>query len=245
MYFQDRATAGKLLAERLTMYVDQNAVVIALSESSAVVAAQVALKIHASMALYMIKNINLPNEVEAAAALSSMGIFQFNSLFSAGQIEEMASEYRTYFDEQRIQKNHEMNLLLGDRGSIKKELLRHHVVIVVADGLASGFTLSMVGAFLRTVAIKRFVIATPVASVEAIDRMHLVADEMHCLSVPDNFMGVDHYYDVNGTTTIEDALKIFRNISLTWDLRRTDINEKDEKGNDKKSVQHKKHRFLQ
>jgi putative phosphoribosyl transferase len=220
MYFSDRASAGRLLAERLTMYENQNTVVIALSESSTVVAAQVALRIHASMALYMIKDINLPNEVEAAAALSSTGIFQYNTLFSAGQIEEMASEYRTYFDQERIRKNHEMNVLLGDTGTIKKELLRHHVVIVVADGLASGFTLSMVSEFLRSVAIKRFVIATPIASIEAIDHMHTAADELHCLSVPDNFMNVNHYYDQDGKTSIQDALKIIRNISLAWDLKR-------------------------
>jgi predicted phosphoribosyltransferase len=217
MYFTDRASAGRKLAELLQAYKSKNTVVIALSEGSTVVAAQVALQLHASMALYMIKDITLPNEIEAAAALSSSGIFQYNSLFSAGEVEEMASEYRSYFDEQRIQKNHELNLLLGDKGTIKKELLRHHTVIVVADGIASGFALSMVAEFLRTIAIERFVIATPIASVEAIDRMHILADELQCLSVPEHFMNVDHYYEENVKITVADAIKIISNISLLWE----------------------------
>jgi putative phosphoribosyl transferase len=223
MYFPDRATAGKLLAERLSSYQNQPTIVIALSESSAVVAAQVALQLHASMALYMIKDIVLPNEIEALAALSSTGVFQYNSLFSAGQVEELASEYRGFIEEQRIQKNHEMNVLLGEAGTIRKDLLRHHVVILVADGLASGFALNMAGEFMRTVAIKKFVVATPVASVEATDRMHSIADELHCLYVPDNFMGVDHYYETTGKTTVEDALKIIKNISLSWKLDRPEV----------------------
>jgi putative phosphoribosyl transferase len=221
MYFSNRASAGRTLAKQLLAYQNQQCIVLALSESSTVVAAQIALKLHASMALYMMKDIVLPNENDAAAALSSTGAFQYNSLYSAGEIEEIAGEYRNFIDEQRIKKNHELNVLLGDGGAIKKEMLRHHVVIVVADGIASGFILNMVAEFLRTVAIKKFVVATPVASVEAVDRMHTVADELVCLNVPENFMGVAHYYEENSTTTIEDALLIIKNISLSWSQPKT------------------------
>lgn len=216
MYFVDRAEAGRLLAERLGAYSKQPTVVLALSESSAVVAAQVAMRLHANMLLYMIQDINLPNEPDAAAAITSTGEFGYNTLLSAGEIEEMVGENRGYIEEQRIQKNHELNVLLGDGGVIKKEMLRHHVVIVVADGMSSGFALNMVSAFLKTIAIKKFVVATPVATVDAIDTMHIVADELHCLSIPNNFMGTDHYYEEENKVSVEDALKIIRNISLTW-----------------------------
>lgn len=224
MYFTDRASAGKQLAERLLAYQNQPTVVVALSESSAVVAAQVALRLRANMALYMIKDIFLPNEVEAAAALSSTGVFQYNTLFSPGEVEELATEYRSYIEEQRIQKHHDLNVLLGESGAIKKDMLRHRVVIVVADGLASGFALNMASEFLRSVAINKFVVATPVASVEAVDRMHGLADELHCLSVPDNFMGVDHYYEENTKPSVDDAIKIIENISMSWDLRKREKN---------------------
>lgn len=216
MYFIDRAEAGKKLAERLLEYSGQQTVVMALSESSAVVAAQVAIKLHASMVLYMIKDIRLPNEPEAAAAITSTGEFGYNSLLSAGEVEEIVGEYRGYIEEQRIQKNHELNVLLGDSGVIKKEMLRHHVVIVVADGLSSGFALNLVASFLKTIAIKRFVVATPLATIEAIDVMHIVADELHCLTIPNNFLGVDHYYEKENKVTVVDALKMIRNISLAW-----------------------------
>ncbi|CAN5435285.1 phosphoribosyltransferase [soil metagenome] len=216
LYFIDRADAGKQLAERLLKYENQNTVVVALSESSVVVAAQVAMRIHANMVLYMIKDIRLPNEPDAAAAVTSTGGFGYNTLFSAGQIDEIASEYRGYIEEQRIQQNHELNILLGNGGVIKKEMLRHHVVIVVSDGLGSAFSVNLVASFIKSINIKRFVVATPIATVDAIDVMHVVADELHCLSIPDNFMGVDHYYEKQSKVTVDEALKIIRNISLVW-----------------------------
>ncbi len=216
MYFPDRAEAGKQLAERLLMYRDQQTVILALTESSAIVAAQVAMRLHASMVLYMIKDIRFENEETAVAGMSSAGGFQYNSLLSAGEIEEIASEYHGWIDEQRLQKNHEMNVLLSDGGAIKKEMLRHHVVIVVADGVISTFAVDMVANFLKTIAIKRFVLATPLASVDAVDRMRIVADELHCLSVNANLMDIGHYYEKNTDIGVEDALKIIRNISLSW-----------------------------
>lgn len=223
MYFIDRAEAGKKLAERLLAYRDQPTVVLAMSESSAIVAAQVAMRLHANMVLFMVKDIRLPNETDSAAAISSTGEFGYNTLLSAGEVEEISGEFRGFIEEQRIQKNHELNVLLGDGGVIKKDMLRHRVVIIVSDGLDSGFGLQMVANFLKTVAIKKVVVATPIASVNAIDLMHIVADELHCLSIPDNFMGTDHYYEQKNAVTVEDALKMIRNISLTWNQSGSEV----------------------
>jgi hypothetical protein len=47
--------------------------------------------------------------------------------------------------------------------------------------------------------------------------MHLISDEICCLSVMDNFMGADHYYDDNTVPEIDNVLKIMRNITLSWE----------------------------
>lgn len=217
MYFSDRVEAGKQLAERLLMYRDKQTVVLALNETSAIVAAQVAMKLHANMVLYMIKDIRFPNEEDVLAGMSSTGDFHYNSLLNAGEVEELASEYHGWLDEQRMQKNHELNVLLSDGGTIKKDMLRHHIVIVVADGVISTFALDMVANFLKTIAIKRFVIATPIANVEAVDRMRVLSDELHCLGVHANLVDINHYYDKNSEITVPEVLKIIRNISLSWE----------------------------
>ncbi len=217
MYYKNRAEAGRQIAAQLSKYKAQNIVVIALDEGSSIVAAQIAMKLHANMVLYLIKNIYLPGENQAIGGLSATGTYALNDYFSAGELEDLTTEYHNYIDQRRMEANHELHMLLGRDGEIDKKLLRHRVVIVVADGMATGFALKICADFLKTVAIKKVVAVTPVASVQAVDRMHLIADEICCLSVTPNFMGPDHYYDDNIIPGIDGVLKIMRNITLNWE----------------------------
>src|SRR5688572_1698418 len=152
MYFKSRAQAGRKIAAKLQQYANQNVAVIALSEGGVIVGAQIAMQLHANLMLMLTKNIYLPGETDAIAAMSSVGTFTYNNMFSTGQLEDMASEFHSFIDQQRVQKMHELHILVGRDGQIKKELLRHHVVIIVSDGLSSGFSLDMAGEFLKTVA---------------------------------------------------------------------------------------------
>lgn len=217
MYFKSRAQAGKKLASHLNEYKNTDVVVIALSEGASILAAQIAMHIHSNLLLYLIKDIVLPGENEALAGLSSTDTFVYNSSFSAGQLEDMTSEFRQYIDQERLKKRHELNILLGHEGEIDKDMLRHRVVILVSDGLSTGSSLNVAGEYLKTVAIKKLVVATPLASVAAVDRMHLIADEIVCLSVTDNYMFTDHYYDDNTIPDIDEVLKMMRNISINWE----------------------------
>ncbi len=216
MYFKNRAEAGKLLARELLPYSRQSTTVLALSQGAAIVGAQIAMQLHTNLLLYFIKNIYLPGELDAIAGLGSTGNFTYNNAFSAGELEDATTEFRGFLEQRKFEITHEFNVLLGNEGVLHTNLLRHKVVIVVSDGLESALSLDVAADFLKTVAIKRLIVVTPVATVKAVDRMHLVADEIHCLSVPEHFMGVDHYYEENTLPNIDDVLKIVRNIAINW-----------------------------
>lgn len=217
MYFKSRAQAGRQLALQLDQYKNKNVAVIALSEGASVVAAQIAMHVHSNLFIYLIKDIKLPGEIEAIAGISSTDTFVYNSAFTPGQLEDMNSEFRGHIEQERLNKRHELNVLLGRDGELDKNMLRHRNVILVSDGLSSGGSLDVAAAFLKTIAIKRLIIATPFASVPAVDRMHLLADEIICPSILDNYMFTDHYYDDNTKPDIDGVLKIMRNISINWE----------------------------
>lgn len=218
MYFINRAQAGRKLAKELMEYGRHNVAVVALSPGSVIVGAQIAMRLHANLSLLMTENIFLPGEPEAIAALTSANTFTYNNMFSTGELEELTSEYRSYIDEQRREKMHRMNLLLSHDGEIKKDKLRRHVVIIVSDGLATGFSLDIAAEYLKTVALKKLIVATPFASVEAVDKMHLLGDEIVCLDVKENYINTNHYYDDNTIPPVEDLFRVMRNISLNWSL---------------------------
>lgn len=216
MYFKDRVEAGRKLASELGAYKTKNTAVIALSESSIVVAAQIAQELHASLLLYMVRNITLPGEIVASAAISSTGAFRYNDSLSSAEVTEISQEFRNFIDQEKFTKTHDMHVLLGSGGEINKNMLRHHNIILVADALPDGFSLTMVYEYLKTVATKRIVVAVPVAGVSAIDRMHVVADELHVGGVTDNFLSIDHYYDENDKPSMEQVLQVISGISMTW-----------------------------
>ncbi len=217
LYYKNRAEAGKQLAKELEHYRDEYPVVIALSPGAVLVGAHVAMHLHANLMMLFTEDIYLPGESEAIAALSSAGDFVYNEMFSPGQVEEFAAEYHQYIEQKRIESMHRMNALLGHDGEIKKEFLRRHTIILVSDGLASGFSLEIASHFLKAIAIRKTIIATPLASVPAVDKMHLLADEIACLAVAENYMGTDHYYEDNTVPKMEGLIKIMRNISLNWE----------------------------
>lgn len=218
MYFKNRAEAGRKLAEKLLKYRSENVAVVALSEGGVIVGAQIAMRLHGSLSILLNKRIYLPGELDPIAAITSAGTFTKNTLFSVGQLEEFMSDYRSFVDEERMHQFHKMNMLMSDGGEIQKKYLRRHVVILVSDGLQNGFSIDVAYDFLKTIALKKLVIATPTASVKAIDRMHIVGDDLECLDVKPNYISVDHYYDENTVPSYDDLLKVMSRISTNWKL---------------------------
>ena len=216
MYFQDRAQAAQQLIPPLLKYRYENAVVVALSDSSVAVAEPIAASLHCAMTLFLALEVEVPGESVSYGSVTEGGAFSMNSELSQSEAGEYYAEFRGYIEEQKRSQASNVNRLLGDGGLLAPELLRDHVVIVVADGLKSGAILDAMAAYLKTIRTERLVIATPVASVPAVDRMHILGDELHVLNVTDNFMDVDHYYEVNDCPPHEDIIVKINQIILNW-----------------------------
>ena len=217
MYFENREQAGQILAaELLEKYRYENCAVVALSDGAVLVGEQIAKSLHCILTMLLIEEIEIPGEGVSFGGVSQNGGFTYNGMFSAGEMEEYVSEYHGYLDQQRQQAFEKINRLLGDGGLINNEMLRDHVIILVADGLDTGASLDVAAEFLKPIRIKRLVVATPVATVQAVDKLHILADELHVLDVKSNFMGTDHYYNQNIIPSHEDTIAKINQIILNW-----------------------------
>lgn len=205
-----------MLADRLMKYRYEDCAVVALSTNSVLTAEPIAARLHCILGLFLSEQIKIPGEGVAIGSVNQGGGFIYNQALQEGEADDYYSEYHGYIDDEKREKFEHINRLLGEGGVIDPRLLQMHVVILVADGLKTGAKLDAAAEFLKPIRMKRLVVATPVASVSAVDQMHILGDEIHCLSVTENYIATGHYYDVKDDITHQQAIDKINNIILNW-----------------------------
>lgn len=217
MYFKSREQAGQILAAELFReYRYEDCAVVALSDGAVVVGEQIAKSLHCVLTMLLVENIDVPGEGLVFGSVSQNGNFTYNGMFSAGEVEEYTSEFHGYLDEQKRVAFQKINRLLGAGGILDNGMLRDRVVILVAEGLDTAMSVDVAIEFLKPIRIKRLIIAAPVATVQAVDKVHVLADELHILSVKENFIGVNHYYEKNDVPSHQETIAKINRIILNW-----------------------------
>ena len=220
MYFENRSYAGAVLAERLLdKYRYENCAVLALTDSGVLVGEQIAWRLHCVLMLLFSEGIEVPGEGVNFGAVSQNGLMTMNSQFSDGQKEYYIQEFHGYLEEEKRRAYQKINRLLGDNGVVDATMLKDRSVILVSDGFSDDLSsLDVALDFLKSIRTERIIVAAPVASTSAVDRLHVAVDEMYILDSKDNFMGVNHYYDDNVLPSREDTIIKINQIVLNWRL---------------------------
>jgi putative phosphoribosyl transferase len=218
MYFASRLQAGRMLAEQLApRYRYENCAVIALDDGGAMVGAQIAMQLHCVLTMLDEPAINVPIEPEASDDLLSGTMPVFNQHGSTGrEIDRLVADNYGIAEQAVLTKVHDLDKLFAAQGTISKELLKEHNVIFVSDGLRTGFPVDLAAQFLKQVSINKMIVATPLASTRAVDRMHVMADELYCMSVLTDYLDTDHYYDKHDVPNHDTVITTIKEIVLNW-----------------------------
>ena len=216
MYFKSRTEAGEKLAELLDKYRYENVAVMALNLGAVTVAEPIAKRLHALLGMFISEEICVPGEDVPFGTVGQDGHFMANHKLSLDETNEYYAEFHGVIEQQKREKYAKINRIIADGGTLEPSLLQEHVIILVSDGLGSGDVLAAAVEFLKPVETKRVVVCAPVASVQAIDTMHIMADELHCLGVTENFIETQHYYDAHDEPTREQAVEQINRIILNW-----------------------------
>jgi putative phosphoribosyl transferase len=199
--FEDRSEAGRALADALGEWRGApDTVVLGLPRGGVPVAYEIASALGLPLDVLLVRKLGLPGQPELAmGAIASGGAVVVNDdvvrylpqgsngLESVRKLEQRELERR-----ERI-----------FRGDLPPLDMHGRTGILVDDGLATGATMEAAVRALRKLGAKRVIVAVPVASVEARDRIAELADEVVCLSAPAWFSAVGQWYRDFGQT--EDA----------------------------------------
>ncbi|MFQ5574148.1 MAG: phosphoribosyltransferase [Terriglobia bacterium] len=189
--FLDRAQAGSELAKHLLVYRKLHPIVLAIPRGGVPVALEVARSLAAPVSLVIPRKIGAPGNPEMAiGAVGGRGRIILNRpLVAALGISD--SYVAREADRQMAEVRRREHDYLGSAG---RPNLTHKTVIVVDDGLASGFTALAAVSAVKADQPRQVVVAVPVGSAEAVARIRPEVDGVVCLRTPEGFQAVGEYY---------------------------------------------------
>ncbi len=204
MRFKDRSEAGKLLAKSLVKYEHEDAVVFALPRGGVVLGYEIANYLHAPLDLLITRKIGYPgNEECAVCAVAEEGEMICDS--SASRLDR--DWLRAQAEKERQEAIRRRQVYLAGREPLAAE---GKVAIIVDDGVATGLTILLAIKVLKRRHPRETVVAVPVSSTDAADRIRAEADELIALDVPQYFRAVGEHYEEFPQLSDEDVIRIMK-----------------------------------
>ncbi len=182
--FDDRNEAGRLLSEKLKKYKDADSIILAIPSGGVPVAKEIQNALAVDLDLIIVRKAQLPWTTEAgfgAVNLDGDVVLNEDLIRSTGLSEDAIDE--------QVKKTckilEKRNLLF--RKDRKEPVLKDKTVIIVDDGLASGYTMRAALKYL----IKRdpadIIIAVPTGSYKTVKSLLKEVDSIYCLNVREGF----------------------------------------------------------
>lgn len=183
--FKDRTEAGRILAKKLEAYRGKNGLVLALPRGGVVLGNEVARALSMPLDVIATRKIGHPSNPEyAIGAVDESGVTVLNELEIASvdkdwlrdEIERQRAEAAR---RSALYRKQGESLAVGDK-----------TVIIVDDGIATGFTMQLAVKVIKNKHPKKIIVAVPVAPRESVRRLKEEgADEIILLEPPEEFMG--------------------------------------------------------
>jgi putative phosphoribosyl transferase len=190
--YRNRAEAGRLLAAALTRYRSKtDVVVLGLTRGGVPVAAEVASALAAPLDVVVVRKIGVPFQPElamGAIAGDETQVLDRGLIHSIGLPND---EVKRVIARERAELERREQLYRAARPPLS---LTGRTAILVDDGLATGSTMLAAVQFARKRQARRIVLAVPVASVEAIEKLREKVNDCVCLATPDPFFSVGDWY---------------------------------------------------
>ena len=179
--------------------------VFALPRGGVVLGYEIARRLHSPLDLLITRKIGYPgNEECAVCAVAEDGDMICDSSASRLDQEWLQSQA----EKERQEAKRRRQVYLAGRSSIPVD---GKVAIIVDDGVATGLTILLAIMELKHRHPKKIIVAVPVSSLEAAERIRAEADEFIALEIPQYFSSVGEHYEQFPQLSDEDVV---------WHIRR-------------------------
>jgi predicted phosphoribosyltransferase len=205
--FLDRHDAGRQLAAALERFRGPQTVVLGVPRGGVIVAAEVARALNAPLDVVIARKLGAPFQPELA----------IGAVVSGGQrlLDEPSIRYLEvppeYLEHETARQLAEIDRRLEVyRDGRPPVQVGGKTVILVDDGIATGYTIRAALVALRSQAAARLVVAVPVAPPTSCEELRRLADEVVCLKTPEPFLAVGAWYRNFEQNTDEEVTRLLR-----------------------------------
>jgi putative phosphoribosyl transferase len=191
--FRDRTDAGQALARHLKEYYRRpDGIVLALPRGGVPVGREVALALRLPLDVFMVRKIGLPQQPEIAMGALATGGVQLldDTLIAEAGVPKTQVSNVVLKEAVELQRREELY-----RGAKPPPPLANRSVILVDDGVATGYTMRVVILALRKLEPAHLTVAIPVGAPEACKTIEGLVDELICPVRPSPFHAVGVWYD--------------------------------------------------
>jgi len=206
MTFASREEAGRRLGRLLRDEGVEVDLVLGLPRGGVIVAAEVARELQRPLDVLIVRKIGHPFHREfAVGALAEPDVVILDE-YSLGS----SLGTRSHLDRIIAEETQRLKEYRGKFHGAGVPELAGKAVLLVDDGLATGATTEAAVLAAKKRGAAKIIVATPVASVAAFQRLRRAADEVKALWVDPDFEAVGQYYRVFNQTSDEEVLVALR-----------------------------------
>jgi putative phosphoribosyl transferase len=201
--FRNRKHAGELLAALLERYRGQpQTVLLALPRGGVPVAAVIARELMLPLEVLPVHKLGAPRQPElaiGAVAGDDLVVLDHDAIASMGISQ---GEMDSAIERERAELVRRRQAYQGERAPLA---LGGKTVILVDDGLATGYTMLAAARCVRQREPARIVIAVPVAPRDTLEMLRGEVDEVVCVEVPRRLIAISQFYEDFSQVTDEEV----------------------------------------
>lgn len=208
--FLDRRDAGRLLVPKVMALNLERPVIIAIPRGGVVVAAELAAAMDAPLYVVLTRKLGAPMNPEyAIGAAAPDGTVELND-YVVQELDIPDATLEHLIEEARIEIK-KRSEIYGAYAILPD--LKDRNVILVDDGIATGYTTRVAITYLRTFFPKSLTLAVPVLPKDRVDAFSLYADNLVYLKAPEFFAAVGQFYRSFPQVSHEEVLSLLRNLN--------------------------------
>ena len=205
--FEDRRQAARMLEERLGKYRGTTPLVLAVPRGGIILAEDIVKELGGEMDLIIPRKIGAPNDPEFA--IGAVGPDR-SYIVDKETVKKMGIDKDYVAAMARVEAAEITRRNIKYRGTNELPDVRGRTVIVVDDGIATGYTMKVVLKFLKKARAKKIIVAVPVAPPESLSDLRKYADEIICLEQPRDFGAIGEHYRKFPQVSDDEVIKIMR-----------------------------------